>query len=309
MACFEDVSRDNPFDPVNGSRNFNLSGHVLTFYQPQQAIPQASILVQPGNLVTLSDQNGFYTFNNLIPGDYTLVCQKEGYHTDSATINIQQSADYIFLLDGLPQFEQISIKTHHRSRWFPLEEIYYIEFEIFVNDPDGLGDIHSVNFEIPSISFSDTLEEEIDAGKFSVTLFDFQLPVTSIHQLIGRQIYFSAQDDFGSKTSSDAIFLTRIIEMTPHLLNPTELELIEAYPIMLEWERVSVPYPATLKIEIFQINFGIAFKVDEIVNIQISEKNYMYAQILNSGDYFWTINIVDEFGNSSSSREGTFHIK
>ena len=75
------------------------------------------------------------------------------------------------------------------------------------------------------------------------------------------------------------------------------------------WERISVPYPATLTIEIFQINLGIAFKTDIIEKIPINTQSYTYSENLNPGDYYWTVNIVDEFGNSSSSREGTFQIK
>jgi hypothetical protein len=201
------------------------------------------------------------------------------------------------------------MKSHHRSRWFPLEEIYFIEFETIVSDPDGIGDIQSVICEIPSMNYSDTLQADIVAGKFSSILFESDLPVLSVHQLIGRKIYFFVEDDFGTKTSSDAQFLTRIIEQTPQLISPIELQSIDLFPIDFQWERISVPYPATLKIEIFQINLGIAFKADEIEDIEINEKNYIYSQNLNPGDYFWTINIVDEFGNSSSSREGTFEIK
>ena len=308
-ACIEDVGRDNPLDPVNGTPGLQLSGQVLTFYHPRNAIPQASILVQPGNIIMISDEDGFFKFNNLVPGTYTLYCQAEGYQLDSAIISIQNSSDHTFLLDGLPQFEQIAIRTHHRSRWFPLEEIYFIEIETVVSDPDGIGDIQSVICEIPSMSFSDTLQAEIEAGKFSSTLFDSDLPVASVHQLIGRQIYLVVEDDFGTKTSSDAKFLTRIIEVTPILVAPVELESIDSSIIDFQWERVSVPYPATLKIEIFQINQGIAFKANEIINIPVRDTKYTYSQALSPGDYFWTINVVDEFDNSSSSREGTFQIK
>jgi hypothetical protein len=307
-ACIEDASHDNPLDPANGSAKLQLSGQVLTLYHPRVAIPQATVLIQPGNLVVLSDTDGLFRFNNLETGNYTLICQASGYRLDSATVNIQANSNHTFLLDGLPLFEQISIKAHHRSRWFPLEEIYFIEFESMVNDPDGIGDIQSVICEIPSMNYSDTLQAEIEAGKFSSILFDSDLPVSSVHQLIGREIYFVVEDDFGTKTISDAKFLTRIIEQTPQLLSPIELQSIDSFPINFQWERISVPYPATLKIEIFQINLGIAFKADEIEEIAINDKNYIYSENLNPGDYFWTINIVDEFGNSSSSREGTFKI-
>lgn len=308
-ACIEEASRDNPLDPANGDSHHQISGQVLTFYHPRKAISQASILAQPGNYIVITDEDGNFRFDNIEPGDYTIICQADGYQIDSVAITIKTSLEHTFLLDGLPQFEKISMKAHHRSRWFPLEEIYYIELETIVSDPDGIGDIQSVICQIPSMDFSDTLQAGIEAGKFYSTLFDSDLPVLKVHHLIGRQIYFIVEDDFGTITTSEAKFLTRIIEETPQLISPVELQSIESLPIDFQWERISVPYPATLKIEIFQINLGIAFKADEIENIAINSKSYIYSQNLNPGDYFWTINIVDEFGNSSSSREGTFKIK
>ena len=309
FACIEDASRDNPLDPVNENSDLNISGQVLTFYHPRKAISEASIFVQPGNFIVLSDEEGYFRFNNLKPGDYTLICQAEGYQMDSLTISMQANIEHTFLLDGLPQFEKISMKAHHRARWFPVEEIYFIELETIVSDPDGIGDIRSVICRIPSMDYSDTLQAGIESGKFSSTLFDSDLPVSSVHQLIGRQIYFSVEDDFGTINTSEAKFLTRIIEETPQLVSPVELQSFESLPINFQWERISVPYAATLSIEIFQINLGIAFKADEINNIEITNTNYSYSKNLNIGDYFWTISIVDEFGNSSSSREGTFKIK
>jgi hypothetical protein len=308
-ACLEDVSRDNPLDPANGNNSLQLSGQVLTFYHPRKAISQASILIQPGNLVVLSDEDGRFTFRNIESGTYTLICQAEGYQLDSANVTVQASFSHTFLLDGLPQFEKISIKAHHRSRWFPREELYFLELETLVNDPDGIGDIQSVLCEIPAINFTDTLRAGINAGEFSSTLFDSDLPVASVHQLIGRQVHFSVTDDFGTTTISEPKYLTRIIEQSPTLISPVELQPIDNYPIDFQWQRVSVPYPATLKIEIFQINLGIAFRAKEIDNISIQDQAYSYSENLSPGDYFWTLNIIDEFGNSSSSREGTFQIK
>ena len=308
-ACLEDVSRDNPLDPASSTANMQITGQVLTFYHPREAIAQATILIEPLDLVVLTDNNGFFRFTDLQPGSYTVICSAEGYHTDSAQVNLSGSFEHTFLLDGLPQFERISLTAHHRSRWFPREEVYFIELEAEVRDPDGVGDIHSVVCHIPSINFSDTLQPEIEAGKFSSSLFDSDIPVESVHQLIGRQIYFVVEDDFQTQTVSEAKFLTRIIEQFPILLSPVELNPVETPTIDFQWERVSVPYPAELRIEIFHINLGIAFKTVEINGIPIESRNYTYSHDLDAGDYFWTLNIVDEFGNTSGSREGTFQIK
>jgi N-acetylmuramoyl-L-alanine amidase len=48
------------------------------------------ITIQPGNLVYNGDDknNGFYLFDNLLPGQYKVIFEREGFFKDSSTVNV-----------------------------------------------------------------------------------------------------------------------------------------------------------------------------------------------------------------------------
>ncbi len=269
VGCMDDVAHDNPLDPANDSNTLQISGQVFTFYHPRSEITGATIHIDPGDGITISDQSGFYEIHHLAPGTYTIWCLADGYNQDSLEIVLNGNLKQDFFLDGSPEFTEISIRAHHHSRWFPREEIYFLELETRVTDPDGIGDIRSVTCSIPSLDFQDTLQPGLEAGFFSKELFGQDLPVTSIHQLIGQEIVLEVMDDYGTSAKSESHYLTRILEQTPVLLNPSGLESVQGDTITFTWEDLSLPFPASLRIDIFQISLGIARKVDVIKDLSI----------------------------------------
>ncbi len=308
-GCLDDAPHSNPLDPANGDKVFGLSGQVRTYYAPHKPISGATIYLQPGDQVVITNAEGEYQFDDLSKGQYELICSVDGYHTDSSVIDLDGNFEYDFYLDGLPQFDHISLTTHHISRWFPMEDTYFMELKTMVSDPDGLSDIRKVTARVHSIDYADSLQPGLQTGIFKRTLYDRDLPVSSIHRFVGKPFEFIVEDELGMRTISDPIYITRIIEQTPVLTSPSELKMVNNPSIQFEWQRLDVVYSATFTIKIFKINFGVAIKVDEVANIAIDDISYQYQSSLDEGDYYWTISIVDEFGNSSSSKEGTFKVE
>lgn len=304
-ACVDDAPHSNPLDPVHGGQ-LVIEGRVLTFYQPRQALPNALITLIPGNRIVYSDQSGNFRFGQLQSGKYQLICNLDGYHIDTLSIDLANNQTPQFLLDGLPQFESISLTTHKRSRWFPLGDTYLLEAAARVSDPDGLSDIRRVLLHFPDISFSDTLQPTSDRANFDNIWQESELSVQKLHQLIGREAHFEVQDFFHQSTNSNAHYLTRIIEYTPQLVAPIDFLSITGDTLLFEWQPFILPYRFDLYIELFQISFGVPIKINEIGPVAATESNYQYIAVLESGDYFWTLKIVDEFGNSSASKEGSF---
>ncbi len=307
MAC-EDVPHDNPLDPVNGNGGLILSGKVSTFYQPRIEIANAVLQLKPGNQVILSDAKGNFTFNRMPPGNYTLYCEAEGYRADSSEIELNQNHSHIFYLDGMPVFNQIELSTQHIARWFQPEDIYFLEIQTRVDDPDGIGDINQVVYEIPNFAFTDTLMPDIESGVFRKIISVAELPVNTLHALIGHAFYFYVADDFGTINRSDANYLTRILEESPVLIAPTELETVISSAIEFRWNPVNLPFDALLRIDLFQINSGIFERIDSVFPIEKNITFQIYEKPLFPGDYFWRLLIVDHFGNSSASKEGVFTV-
>jgi len=308
-SCLNDAPHDNPLDPRGSSgASLQLSGEVFTFYQPHAKVPGAMLTLQPGNHVTLSDTDGYYGFSGLVAGTYRLTCSAQGYAFDSLEITLTENTKKDFYLDRLPYFNTITLSTHHVSRWFPVEDIYYLQIQSTVDDPDGIGDVKTVYYEIPEWGFSDTLQATINAGVFGRRVGVENLPVQNMQQLVGRAFDFYVEDDPGFKGTSPGHYVSRIIEETPVLLYPTGLETVADSTINFQWQKMIVPYGFTFTLELQQNNLGVFSIIEEINGISGEATSYLYQTPLAAGDYLWVIYMVDDFGNTSSSKEGAFRI-
>lgn len=307
-SCFDDIAHDNPIDPNNSNQGLQLKGNVQTLYAPVSPIPNAIISIKQLNKNIFSASDGTFEFNNLEPGSYVIFCSAPGYNMDSAAIEIKSHTNINFFLDGLPYFEKITLSTHHITRFFPVDDFFNITIETIVNDPDGISDIQKVFFDIPEFASSDTLPASLVAGEFKITLNVSDLPVNTIHSLIGRAFVLSVMDDANIVVKSEEKFLTRVIDETPALISPQNLAVVAADSIKFSWQTVRLPFWFTHSIAIYQINFGLLSFVDEIKNINATETSYIMENSLPNGDYVWILIVEDEFGNTSSSKEGTFNV-
>lgn len=303
----DDAPRDNPLD-ARSIPSITLRGSVFTYYQPRSKVPGAILTLQPGDHAALTDGNGQYRFGSLAAGTYQLTCTAEGYAVDSIDINLTESTQKDFYLDRLPYFKTVSLSTRHVSRWFPVEDVYYLQIRSEVGDPDGIGDVRAVFYEIPEYQYKDTLQATIDAGIFTSRAGVDKLPVQSIQQLIGKRFDFYVEDDAGFSGESTGHYVSRIIEETPVLLYPTGLETVADSTINFQWQKVILPYEFSFTLELQQNNLGVISKVDEIAAIPADATRFLYRTSLAAGDYLWILYIVDAFGNTSSSKQGAFRI-
>jgi hypothetical protein len=309
LKCISDAPRNNPLDPQNPNGGVELSGTVSTFYVPHQPIGNARVVLNPGNIILLTNQQGQFTFSNIKPGIYSLFSTAVGFAKDSLQIEISNTTSTNFFLNGLPYFKEARLVTQHISRWFPSGDVFSMQIEVIANDRDGEGDLDKIWYELESFSFADTLIQVTPGSEnFRGIASEFDLPLNNLHELIGKPITLFIKDFPGDTIVSENHFLSRIIDETPQLVSPVSLAIINTFPILLEWQRVTnLQYPFSYRIEIFSIDLGL--RVDVIENIPASESNFQYTNILGNGDYFWVLYILDEYGNSSSSKEGSFRMQ
>lgn len=305
LGCFSDASRDNPLDPANG---ISVSGIVKRFYS-NNGLSNAQVRLNPGNRITISDQNGNYQFSKISPGLYELIVSAEGFSKDTTEINLTNNTQVNFALDSLPYLKNITVTTSHITHWFPPDDIYSILLETVGYDGDGSGDIKNVWFQIEQINFSDTLQRTAPGSNiFRGQAAALDLPVFNLQELIGKPFKFFIEDFPGNSSVSSPHFISRIIEETPQLIAPVGLTVISSFPITFRWPVITnIHFPFTHKIEIYSIGLGL--KVDEINNINSDTSDFTYNDPLSNGDYYWVIYIVDEFGNSSGSKEGSFRVQ
>jgi hypothetical protein len=71
-------------DPITGT----ISGTVIDKVSGN-VIGSAYIVTTPPSESVVSDSEGLYLIEGVLPGDYTLVCEKEGYYKTHISINVQ----------------------------------------------------------------------------------------------------------------------------------------------------------------------------------------------------------------------------
>lgn len=305
LNCFSDAPRDNPLDPANG---ITLSGRVRRFYS-SNAITNATVRLNPGNRISVTNGAGNYQFPDIPPGTYNLTVFADGYASDSSEINIETNSELNFALDSLPYFRNISLTTSHTTRFFPPDDIFSIQIETVGEDGDGVGDIDQVWFQIDQISFSDTLQQTAPGSNiYRGQVLAPDLPILNLQELIGKPFYFYIKDHPGFANASNSQYITRIIDRTPQIIAPFGLAIISSDTINFKWQaNVDIHFPFTQKIEIYSIDLGL--KVDEVSNISSDASDYLYTSPFSNGKYYWVLYIVDEFGNRSGSKEGSFQVQ
>ncbi|MDE7377699.1 MAG: carboxypeptidase-like regulatory domain-containing protein [Paraprevotella sp.] len=54
---------------------------IISNNQTGEAIPNATIQLSPGGIIKTNRNDGYFEFNELTPGQYTITVQKTGYYT------------------------------------------------------------------------------------------------------------------------------------------------------------------------------------------------------------------------------------
>lgn len=311
LSCLGDAERNNPLDPK--SNNFenvgSVSGETLTFYSPFTSIANVEIRLQPGTFLTQTNSGGQFSFEKVPSGKYQISATKEGYASvaDSIILTLGETQVRQFHLDALPVISAFEVKTVHISRWFPQNDLFLLDVTVQVDDPDGVNDVRVAYLGIPEISFSDTLSVAQEPGTFRKNIVESSIPGRNIQNLLGLPIFLNVQDKAGFATISQPKFIARIIERTPVYESPFDDSLDVGNPV-LTWNPTSLPFRFTYRADIFRIDQGIVNQVESISNINSGDSSVQVTQSLSPGDYFWTISVVDEFGNSSRSKEAAFFI-
>ncbi len=311
-GCIDDATRDNPLDPVAGGEGVTvvLSGNVGHYYQPALPVAGAEVLLMPEGRLQLTGSNGSFEFANMAVGEYTVIARHSAYRSDTLTVTIDGADVQAGLqLNAIPTISNAKITTHHISRWWPSQDTYFIEVNAQMQDFDGTGEIKTVYFDVPALAFSDTLTPAAFNGQYQRVFLENRLPLNSMYELEGKVCTLSCRDSVGNDSVVEELFAARIIDTTPIVVSPAALDTVRSFPADFTWKPVQVAYPYHFRIEIYQINFGLYTLIYEADEIAASQTQFTLNQSLSAGDYFWVVYIVDEFGDTSSSKEGAFRVE
>jgi hypothetical protein len=305
-GCIADVSHDNPLDPDSRafSNNGTISGNVLSYYLPYSGVAGALVTAQPSGAGVLTNSAGAFTLINVPGGSARIVASRTGSMTDSVDVNVVVGVEtkVDLHLDALPVVGACQVVTRKIDQWWP-HAVYSAVVSAAATDPDGSGDIAGATLQIDTIKFAMAYAPDIQL--YQVTIDAVSLPQGSIEWLIGKSLTITARDRLGATSAGKAFTVTRVIQDAALPLSPTALDTAPASPQMF-WSQVTLQFTYTYKLELFRLDQGVPTLLWSAANLSPFLSSFQYPGQLVTGTYYWTISVVDEFGNLSRSKEASF---
>ena len=307
--------RDNPLDPSSSyfKNSASINGQVNVRDQNTPVVSATVLCVEQGVSVQ-TDANGVFSFPVLTPGTLTIICVKDDFSPDTqrAQLNAGSSLSLLYSLNGFPIVLSQNILTHKYDQYFPSPQ-YFVDISASVIDPNGLADLDSVWFAVDSLFYP--MGYSVSTRLFEVTLYKYDFPTNTIEWLIGKPLAIWSRDRHGAVSFGQPFAITRIIESTAIPTYPTSLnnDTTSSQPLF-KWSPPAVSFNYTYTLELSRVDAGTETSVWTHSNIgsvvlQFQFPGDLSGQTLPSGNYAWTVSVVDDFGNSARSKEAAFVVR
>lgn len=310
VGCVGDAERGNPLDPMSG--NFDdagaVAGTITSFFAPFQGIEGVRVRLMPltggEERVGVTDPSGRFSLSNIPAGAFQISTDADGFEAalDTVTVLLGQLVEVTIPINGIPTVEITAIHTENLDRWFPQDPIFQLVVEASVDDPDGLGDVGEVRFNIPALGFSDTLRVVVgEPGVYGRIFSETELPVSS-QDLLGLPLHVEATDNQGVQGSTPAVQIVRIIASFPQGIDPTASDIVGPQPTLV-WRMFDLPYSFTNRVDISFVPVpGQDIPLLSYTGIAPTDTTFTLPDVLQAGMYSWTVSAVDGFGNTSRSK-------
>ena len=295
LSC--NAPRVNPFDPLNPEYDYGIiEGTVQTSNFPRAGVENVNILWQPENIITKTDANGRYRFNNIPLEDGTLIFYKNGYKSDTLEISWGTSKRQFtqLYLNRVPVLDSVLIYTNVINQ--------SVRYELFVKA--WITDLDEYVDTVFVYNSVHNLKKPLD-NDYQATITPGELNLTDIEQTVGLDLFIITKDSEGNEFTIGSDRVTRVIkeEVTGQL--PSNDDTIALQPINFQWDKYSANYYFTYTLEVFTQS-TLVHKKD---NIPSDSTSYSMTETLSAGSYYWVIWIIDQYQNRSRSKAATFRIQ
>jgi hypothetical protein len=304
VAC--NAPHDNPLDPALGG---NLEGRILN--RRATGIAGAVIALPEEGRFCHTDSSGDFVLSGLPEGTFVLSIDAHGYAPETAAMEFRKGRidTLTRYLNGLPYFTDCRVTSHVYGQGWPPEPLYFFRLTASAADIDGDADIDSVWAELPELEISERLTFDPEEEHFSATLWSNSVPGQNPETMVGQNVEFNVVDNEGAMGIGPECSLSRIIYELPTAVFPAGGVDTVRTDTTLVWNRFRPGFLVTYKGEVVRIEGGGSAGV--VLSFETGEPTdttfWLDASKLPTGDYYWTIEAIDGFGNSSRSQEERFH--
>lgn len=305
-GCVSDVPHENPYDPLSANPIVvtGLSGKVVLKNQPAVGIAGALVTLLPMMQSAITDSAGMFVFANLPDSVHAVIVLKNSFRADTLVVSLPRGASRTLTLpmNAVPSVSNVRIVMRKIDQWWP-NPIYSATVSASADDADGLADIDTVWVMVDTLSFGMTY---IPAEKnFQAVIVPADLPSNSLEWLIGKPFTVAARDHDRSAGVSAPAYAARIIENEAVPVYPAVQDTTAASP-EFTWTPPASEFPFTYTITVVRVDAGTQTVIWTKAGLGSYLRSYQYPNLLQQGLYFWTISVVDEFGDAAQSKESSF---
>jgi len=321
-GCSVDADRDNPLDPKGDIYNppASLTGNVSRI-STSDPIADAYLLLSPGSFASHTDENGDYIIAADIYGPYDLLVTHPDYKDIETQVSLVRnspvSAD--FKMDALTKIDSVSVTSQRITidYWADIRE-YLVNVYVEISDADGSTDIDS---SIVECSFLDELVEIENEGgsEYILSLSEDMFPGSDIENAIGIDFTIRLIDKNGDTLVAPPQETRTLLDFSFLTINPDKTGpdgYTDGNPTFY-WAK---PNPDIIiehdyRIKIFRdTNDQLRYERklwEGMENFVIAETMiyYLLDDTLSADDYYWTIQLEDNYGNFTRSVKTLFGVQ
>jgi len=282
---------------------------VLSYAPPFRPLSGIRVELLPLEAVQMTDEVGKFVFSAVPSGTYWVRAGGGNYGMDSIRVRVTpwEPVTVVFHLDALPVIRQAKITTQHISRWWPPDDLFYLTIVADVHDEDGLLDVKEVRYSFADLGIEGVLIPGEQPGRYSLRLQDKDLGLTGLDALLGKPVWITAVDQQQRLSEPVRCFVIRIVQELAIPDSPKGLQTAGPRPV-LRWIPATAGYPFLYRVDVYRDDSGVVTHVWQKDGVPSSVDSVTVETDLTTGLYFWTVSVVDEFGNEGRSREAAFRV-
>ncbi len=266
------------------------------------------------SVFTHTDQFGKFYFDNTSYENGWLYFELDNYSVDSFYVdfnNQRESTKNVgnLYLNSIPKLHDFKIYTSVENRP-PNIKNYRIEIQADISDDEG--DIDSVFLKCDELKISRAINYNLSTRHFEGRFKIIELNLVSMEDVIGKDFYIVVRDRHNKTFSVGSSNVKRVINDYVQILSPANEEFTNSLPAFY-WDRFQPGFNFEYSVEVFTRE-TIPVLVWSRENIKKEDTQTLMTSTpsftgLPSGDYYWVIWCVDDFGNRAQSTPGTFSVK
>ena len=321
FACEWTPERDNPLDPnselYHPPSPGSITGEVHNL-SGTSSLSGVWVSLESGGQGVVTASNGRYVIENVSDGLHWVRIRKDGYSDDSSQVSVQ--TDRIdtanFRMNALPVFDSVSV-TLHRIYLYPLYDEYVT---ICARITDSDQNISTVTDTTILVLFEGDTLGKLNYSTNQITgsfTFGKDFPISdfsgiSAQDIVGRPFTLIAIDQAGGNSISGSYSIVRYLD-TPGVSYPVDLQTVSTPMPTLIWVDPVLAFSYFQNVRVFSNTDAFVWDslliAPTIIQVTVTDSLLPTGIVSGIDHYYWTLEIMDLFGNTGQSRKAKFKVQ